>query len=207
MLIRAGHTEASVDLARLAGLVSGGRHLRDHERRRHDGAHAGSRAVRAAPRPQDRHHRGSDRLSPEARPPREAGRADDGRKRVRRQLRSARLHHDGRAGRASGARQGRPLGAGPGAGARACGQRARQICSASASRRARVAGRQGHARDRARRARRDRADPRSRPEERVGLGHRGCRTRPSRLRARARPAAGGDRCRLADPARPRRRTT
>ena len=40
VLIRAGHTEASVDLARLAA-SSGGRDLRDHERRRHHGAHAG----------------------------------------------------------------------------------------------------------------------------------------------------------------------
>ena len=37
VLERAGQTEAAVDLARLAGLQPGRRHLRDHERGRHDG--------------------------------------------------------------------------------------------------------------------------------------------------------------------------
>ena len=37
VLERTGHTEASVDLARLAGLHPGRRDLRDHERGRHDG--------------------------------------------------------------------------------------------------------------------------------------------------------------------------
>ena len=37
VLRRAGQTEAAVDLARLAGLSSGRRRLRDHERRRDDG--------------------------------------------------------------------------------------------------------------------------------------------------------------------------
>ena len=50
VLVRTGQTEGSVDLARLAGLVAGGRHLRDHERRRHDGAHARPREVRGAAR-------------------------------------------------------------------------------------------------------------------------------------------------------------
>ena len=40
VLQRAGQTEAAVDLARLAGLIPGGRRLRDHERRRHDGPRA-----------------------------------------------------------------------------------------------------------------------------------------------------------------------
>ena len=40
VLRRAGQTEGSVDLARLAGLHAGRRDLRDHERRRHDGAPA-----------------------------------------------------------------------------------------------------------------------------------------------------------------------
>ena len=44
------------------------RHLRDHERRRHHGAHARPRRLRPAPRPQDRHHRGPDRLPPAPRP-------------------------------------------------------------------------------------------------------------------------------------------
>ena len=40
VLVRAGQTEAGVDLARLAGLTPGGRDLRNHERRRHHGAGA-----------------------------------------------------------------------------------------------------------------------------------------------------------------------
>ena len=125
VLIRAGHTEASVDLARLAGLLSGGRDLRDHERRRHHGAHAGPRAVRAAARAEDRHHRGSHRLPAAQRHARAARGA-------RRQVESAYggafdLHVYAttveRRG-ASGARQGRRRqGAGPGAGARARRQR------------------------------------------------------------------------------------
>ena len=47
VLVRAGQTEGSVDLARLAGLDASARHLRDHERRRHDVAHA--RAGEAVP--------------------------------------------------------------------------------------------------------------------------------------------------------------
>ena len=60
VLVRAGQTEAAVDLARIAGLVSGRRHLRNHERRRHDGARAGADEVRAEARPADDHHRGPD---------------------------------------------------------------------------------------------------------------------------------------------------
>ncbi len=46
VLVRAGHTEAGCDLARLAGLHAGGGDLRDHEGRRHDGAPARPRRVR-----------------------------------------------------------------------------------------------------------------------------------------------------------------
>ena len=46
VLVRAGQTEGSVDLARLAGLKPAGGDLRNHEGRRHDGAPAGSHAVR-----------------------------------------------------------------------------------------------------------------------------------------------------------------
>ncbi len=42
VLVRAGHTEAAVDIARLAGAQPLGHDLRDHERRRHHGAHAGN---------------------------------------------------------------------------------------------------------------------------------------------------------------------
>ena len=38
VLVRTGHTEAAVDIARLAGPQPLGRDLRDHERRRHHGA-------------------------------------------------------------------------------------------------------------------------------------------------------------------------
>ena len=50
VLKRAGQTEASVDLARIAGLEPVGRPLRDHERGRHDGARAGPREVLRAAR-------------------------------------------------------------------------------------------------------------------------------------------------------------
>ena len=42
VLQRAGHTEAAVDLVQLAGCAAHRRHLRNHERRRHDGAAAGA---------------------------------------------------------------------------------------------------------------------------------------------------------------------
>ena len=40
VLARAGHTEACCDLAQLAGLFAGRGAVRNHERRRHDGAAA-----------------------------------------------------------------------------------------------------------------------------------------------------------------------
>ena len=77
VLVRAGHTEAS-RRSRAAGRpLSGRRHLRDHERRRHHGAHAGPRRLRPAARPQDRHHRGPDRLPAAPRPHRQARSAED----------------------------------------------------------------------------------------------------------------------------------
>ena len=72
VLVRAGHTEASRRSRAPGRALPGRRHLRDHERRRHHGAHARSRRLRPAPRPQDRHHRGPDRLPPAARPHRQA---------------------------------------------------------------------------------------------------------------------------------------
>ena len=47
VLVRTGQTEGSVDLARLAGLFAGGRHLRGDESRRHHGPPAGAGALRA----------------------------------------------------------------------------------------------------------------------------------------------------------------
>ena len=69
VLRRAGHTEATVDLARLAGLDAGRGALRDprrHPRRQPRAAPRDRRRVRAA----DRLDRAADQLSP---PPREAG--------------------------------------------------------------------------------------------------------------------------------------
>ena len=51
VLVRAGQTEASVDLARLAGMVPAGDHLRNHEGRRHHGARA--RPDRILPHPRN----------------------------------------------------------------------------------------------------------------------------------------------------------
>ena len=64
VLVRAGHTEAAVDLCRLAGLQPVGRAVRADERRRHDGAPPAARSLRAPAQPQDRHDRGSDPPSP-----------------------------------------------------------------------------------------------------------------------------------------------
>ena len=72
VLERTGQTEASVDLARLAGLIPGRRDLRGDERRRHDGPRPRPGPLLRAPRPEDGHGRRPDRL-PAAH--REAGRA------------------------------------------------------------------------------------------------------------------------------------
>ena len=63
VLVRAGHTEAAVDLARLAGLTPAGVIC---EIMNDDGTMARRRPrhLRPAPRPEDRHHRRPDRLSP-----------------------------------------------------------------------------------------------------------------------------------------------
>ena len=67
VLVRAGQTEASVDLARLAGHDSGRRHLRDHERRRHHGARAGVERILPAARHEDADRRRTHPLSHGAR--------------------------------------------------------------------------------------------------------------------------------------------
>ena len=72
VLERTGHTEASVDLARLAGLTPGRGDLRGDERRRHDGPRPRPDPLLRAPRPEDDHGRRPDRLPA---PHREAGRA------------------------------------------------------------------------------------------------------------------------------------
>ena len=60
VLRRAGHTEAAVDLARFAGLLTGGRDLRDHGRAGRDGAPPGALRAGGAVRPPDDHHQGPD---------------------------------------------------------------------------------------------------------------------------------------------------
>ncbi len=72
VLERTGHTEASVDLARLAGLTPGRGDLRGDERRRHDGPRPRPDPLLREARPEDGHGRRPDRLPA---PHREAGRA------------------------------------------------------------------------------------------------------------------------------------
>ena len=124
VLVRAGHTEASVDLARLAGLYPAGVIC---EIMNDDGTMARMPDLVAFAQRHGlkigtiedligyrlRH----DKIVKEVAKTTVAQRAW-------RQLRSARVRDHGRAGRASGPRQGRPRRAGPGAGARACRQRA-----------------------------------------------------------------------------------
>ena len=63
VLVRAGQTEAIVDLARMAGAVPRGCHLRDHGRRRHDGTAPGTGGDRGTSRPEHR-QRGADHRLP-----------------------------------------------------------------------------------------------------------------------------------------------
>ena len=72
VLERTGHTEASVDLARLAGLTPGRGDLRGDERRRHHGPRPRPRPLLREARTEDDHRRRPDRLPA---PQREAGRA------------------------------------------------------------------------------------------------------------------------------------
>ena len=125
VLVRAGHTEASVDLARLAGLYPAGvicEIMNDDGTmarmpdlvafaQRH-GLKIGTIEDLIGYRLQARPHRQAQVAQPQV---------DSV---LRRRLRPARLRDHGRAGRASGARQGRPRRARPGAGARARRQRA-----------------------------------------------------------------------------------
>ncbi len=77
VLVRTGQTEGSVDLARLAGLTPGRRHLRDHERGRTMARMPDLEALREEARPQHPHHRRPHPVPPAdraARPPRRASR-------------------------------------------------------------------------------------------------------------------------------------
>ena len=193
VLMRSGHTEAAVDLCRLAGLRSGGGDLRTRQRRRHGDGRAADRGLRRQARPEAHLGRRSDRLSPGAR---EAGRArrelpgQDADRRADR----LRLSHAVRSGAAFRLRPRRDR------------RRARRA-GAPASRR--------HRRRHLRRRRRSRGCcsgfKRGRPR-RAGLSarRRGGRAgqprrrRAGRLGRRARDAMARDRPRRADPARPRR---
>ena len=81
VLKRAGHTEAAVDLARLAGCYPAGVLVGDRERRRHDAAPARPRGVRGRARPRARHDRRSHPLPPSPREARAAGVAKRGSRR------------------------------------------------------------------------------------------------------------------------------
>ena len=70
VLVRAGQTEAAVDLARLGRVVPGRGHLRDHERRRLDGQGEAAHTFRQAPRAVDDHDRRVDQTPNAQRPPR-----------------------------------------------------------------------------------------------------------------------------------------
>ncbi len=108
VLRRAGHTEAAVDLARLAGFAPAGRDLRGAGRGRRHGPAA--RAGRARPRvqPQVHHDQGPDRVPDPQGEAGQAGRDHPHADRARR-LPGHRLRDHG----------GRPPAAGPGAGRRA----------------------------------------------------------------------------------------
>ncbi len=70
VLMRSGHTEACVDLCRLAGLAAGRRAVRADERRRHRDARTGRRRLRAKAQAHAGFDRRADRLPAE---PRQAG--------------------------------------------------------------------------------------------------------------------------------------
>ena len=95
VLVRAGQTEAAVDLARIGGLYPGRRHLRNHERRRVDGAGAGADEIREAAQAADDHDRGSDQVPDAQRVDGEGSREGEASDRVRR-VRGARVREPAR---------------------------------------------------------------------------------------------------------------
>ena len=207
VLVRAGHTEASVDLARLAGLYPAGVIC---EIMNDDGTMARMPDLVAfAQRHGLKIGTIEDLIGYRLRHDRivKRGGEDHGRQRARRQLRPARLRDHGRAGRASGLRQGRPRRAGPRAGARACRQRADRPAGRRRRGPARLADREGHADDRRGGPRRDRADPRPAAQVGVGVDRAERRAQAPEQEGHGRAAAGRDRRRLADPARSRRHAT
>ena len=137
VLVRRGHTEAAVDLAKLAGLDPGRRAGRGRERRRHDEARARAARVRRRARPRDDLDRGPGPLPPPPREPRRAGRRDPAAHPARR-LHGLRLPHHRRrlrAHRAGLRRRLRPrAGAHPGALGVPDRRRVRQPAAATAGR-------------------------------------------------------------------------
>ena len=67
VLRRAGHTEAAIDLARLAGLRPAGVHRGNRQRRRLDVASAGTFEIRQKTQTENLHRRRLDRIPPHAR--------------------------------------------------------------------------------------------------------------------------------------------
>ena len=107
VLVRAGHTEAAVDIARLAGLYPAGVIC---EIMNDDGTMARLPDLIAfvpASRAQDRHHRRSHRLPASLRSSGQGRCRDHDRQRLWRHFRAQGLCHDGRPRRACGADQGR----------------------------------------------------------------------------------------------------
>ena len=192
VLVRAGHTEASVDLARLAGLYPAGVIC---EIMNDDGTMARMPDLVAFAQRHGlkigtiedligyrlRHDRIVKQVAKTA-----------VEQRLRRRLRAARLRDHGRAGRASGARQGRPLRARPGAGARARRQCARRPARHRRRGAEGLADREVDAGHRRGGPRRDRADPRPAAEVGVGRGSRRAPSASGRAR-RPRPSAAWSR--------------
>ena len=87
VLKRAGHTEAAVDLARMAGLIPAGVICEVMKRRRHDGPRRRPVALCGRARPADDHRRPAHRAPP---PHREAHRARDRRRACPRRSASSR---------------------------------------------------------------------------------------------------------------------
>ena len=170
VLVRAGHTEASVDLARLAGLYPAGVIC---EIMNDDGTMARMPDLVAFAQRHGlkigtiedligyrlRHDKIVKEVAKTTVDSAHGGNFD-----------AARVRDRGGAGRASGLRQGRPRRAGPRAGARARRQRADRPVGRRRRGPARLADREGHADDRRGGPGRDRADPRLAAQVGVGVG-------------------------------------
>ena len=205
VLVRAGHTEASVDLARLAGLYPAGVIC---EIMNDDGTMARMPDLVAfAQRHGLKIGTIEDLIGYRLRHDQlvTGGGETSVESAYRRQFRAPRLRDSGRARRAPGVRQRRPDGTRAGAGARACRQRARPTCSASAAEgAARLADREGHGDRSPRKGRGVIVLIRDLRPKSVSAWVAQNAERKRAEEGDGRAAAGRDRRRLADPARPRR---